>query len=483
MTIWGKEMKPRTTLVNPPYPTKPLQHSPFPPLGLGYLAAVLEKNKYEGDVIDCQALNLTHEEFRSQISKRQPVMVGLTATTRTYKSALRIAAIVKEIHPNCVTVLGGPHATFWDSEALNECPELDVVVRKEGEYTVLELVQRIEKGKSFYDVVGTTCRKDGEIVRNPDRPYIENLDELPFPARHLWPLDVLRKYEDVFYLTTSRGCVFWCEFCAAVRMFGRRYRMRSPKNVVDEIEFLNRTYGATQFTFCDDAFTVDQPRTEELCKEIRSRGLKIKWNCGTRVDMITKELLLKMRAAGCVSVWFGVESGSQHVLNEMRKGISTEQTIRAIGWVRELGLKPVPNVLIGFPGETEESAWRTIKFAEKISPDNVAFFNIATPLPGTPMFNAVKDNEWLRIFDFDLYDCATPTFETPKLSMKDLERLYRQAFQSFYFRPTYIPRMFTKGLTCGFSSTQKVLNQLVNAIRTRTLATTIRSMIKYSKLK
>ena len=483
MTIWGKEMKPRTTLVNPPYPTKPLQHSPFPPLGLGYLAAVLEKNKYEVDVIDCQALNLTHEEFRSQISKRQPVMVGLTATTRTYKSALRIAAIVKEIHPNCVTVLGGPHATFWDSEALNECPELDVVVRKEGEYTVLELVQRIEKGKSFYDVVGTTCRKDGEIVRNPDRPYIENLDELPFPARHLWPLDVLRKYEDVFYLTTSRGCVFWCEFCAAVRMFGRRYRMRSPKNVVDEIEFLNRTYGATQFTFCDDAFTVDQPRTEELCKEIRSRGLKIKWNCGTRVDMITKELLLKMRAAGCVSVWFGVESGSQHVLNEMRKGISTEQTIRAIGWVRELGLKPVPNVLIGFPGETEESAWRTIKFAEKISPDNVAFFNIATPLPGTPMFNAVKDNEWLRIFDFDLYDCATPTFETPKLSMKDLERLYRQAFQSFYFRPTYIPRMFTKGLTCGFSSTQKVLNQLVNAIRTRTLATTIRSMIKYSKLK
>ena len=128
--------------------------------------------------------------------------------------------------------------------------------------------------------------------------------------------------------------------------------MRSPKNVVDELEFLHNTYGATQFTFCDDAFTVDQLRTEELYKEIRNRKLKITWNCGTRVDMVTKELLLKMREAGCVSVWFGVESGSQQVLDEMRKGISTAQTMRAVNWVRELGLKPVPNVLLGFPGET-----------------------------------------------------------------------------------------------------------------------------------
>jgi len=476
-------MKPHVTLINPPYPTRAHQHPPFPPLGLGYLAAVLEKNNFSVDVIDCQALMLTHEGFREEIRKRQPTLVGSTATTRTYKSALQIARIAKEEHPNCITAIGGPHATFWDSEALTECPQLDAVVRKEGENTLLELVQRIEKGKPYYDVIGTTCRKGTEIVRNPDRPYIENLDELPFPARHLWPLDVLRKYEDVFYLQTSRGCVYWCEFCAAVRMFGRRYRFRSSKNVVDELEFLNKTYNATQFTFCDDAFTVDNPRTEDLCREIKRRGLKIKWNCGTRVDMITKELLLTMRAAGCVSVWFGVESGSQHVLNEMRKGISTEQTIRAIGWVRELGLKPVPNVLIGFPGETEESAWRTIKFAEKISPDEVAFFNIATPLPGTPMFDMVRENRWVRIFDFDLYDCATPIFETPTLSMKQVGDLYQQAFQSFYFRPTYLPRQFAKGPTYGLSATRKVLNQLVNALRTGTLASTIRSRIKYSKLK
>jgi anaerobic magnesium-protoporphyrin IX monomethyl ester cyclase len=470
-------------LVNPPYPAGTFLHPPFPSLGLGYLAAVLEKNKYEVDVIDCQTVRFTHEEFKNEISKRQPTVVGITSNILTYKSALKIAKIAKEAHPNCLTVIGGPHVSFWDEEALQECPQLDVVVRKEGEYTLLELVQRLEAEKDYHNVQGTTCRKNGKIMRNPDRPFIENLDQLPFPARHLWPLEQLRKYEDIFYLTTSRGCVYWCEFCAAVRMFGRRYRMRSPKNVVDEIEFLNKTYNATKFTFCDDAFTVDQPRTEELCKEIKNRELRIKWNCGTRVDMITKDLLLKMRSAGCVSVWFGVESGSQHVLNEMRKGISTEQTIRAIGWVRELGLKPVPNVLIGFPGETEESAWRTIKFAEKISPDEVAFFNIATPLPGTPMFDMVRENRWVRIFDFDLYDCATPIFETPTLNMKQVAELYQQAFESFYFRPTYIPRQFTKGLTYGFSATRKVANQLVFAIRTGTLFSTIRSRIKYSKLK
>jgi anaerobic magnesium-protoporphyrin IX monomethyl ester cyclase len=470
-------MRPHTTLVNPPYPTRPHQHSPFPPLGLGYLAAVLEKNHYEVDVIDCQASQLTHEDFKTEISKRQPNVVGVTSTTRTYKSALQTIGIAKEVHPNCLTILGGPHATFWDENALQECPQLDIIVRKEGENTLLELVQRLEAGKSIYNVIGTTCRKDKEIIKNPDRPYIENLDELPFPARHLWPLERIRKIEDIFYLTTSRGCVYWCEFCAAVRMFGRKYRMRSVKNVVDELEFLYKTYGATQFTFCDDAFTVDQARTEELCNEIRKRELKIIWNCGTRVDMVTKELLLKMKQAGCVSVWFGVESGSQQVLDAMSKGISTAQTMRAFNWVRQLGLKPVPNVLLGFPGETKETAWRTIKFAEKISPEDVAMINIATPLPGTPMFDLVKKNGWLRVTDFDKYDCTTPIFETPTLSMKELGEIYEQAFQSFYLRPTYIPRMFAKGVTYGFSAFQKALEQLSKAVKSKTLTAILRTRL------
>ncbi len=460
-------MKPHVVLVNPPYRNKRHQHLPSPPLGLGYLAAVLEKNHYTVEVIDCQASKLSPEEFKREISKRQPTVVGATATTRLYNSALELIQIAKEVHPDCLTLIGGPHVTFWDENALKECPQLDVVVRREGENTLLELVQRLEAGKSYYDVVGTTCRKGKGFVRNPDRPYIEDLDAIPFPARHLWDLGSLRKAEDIFYLITTRGCVYWCEFCATVRMFGRKYRMRSIKNVVDELEFLNKTYGATVFTFNDDAFTVDQTRTEELCNEINKRGLKIKWNCGTRVDMMTKDLLVKMKNAGCASVWFGVESGTQQVLDEMKKGISIEQTLRTIGWVIELGLTPVPNVLLGFPGETKETAWKTIKFAEKVSPYNIAMYNIATPYPGTPMYDTVIKNGWLRVTNFDLYDATTPIFETPTLSLKDLTALYDKAFQSFYLRPSYVFRMWRKGRAEGYSATKNYFFYLKKAIKSK----------------
>ena len=460
-------MKPHVTLVNPSSPSGSAVHLPLAVLGLGYLAAVLEKNQYEVDVIDCPALKLSYEEFRSEISKRQPDIVGITSATLTYKSALRIARIAKETCPNCLTILGGIHATFWDDKALQECPYLDVVVRREGENTLLELVQKLEAGESFRDVLGITYRKDGKIARNPDRPYIENLDDIPFPARHFWPMEHLRKYEGVFYLIASRGCSYWCEFCSTVRMHGRKYRMRSPKNVVDELEFLHDTYGATQFTFVDDVFTHNKARTEELCEEIKNRKLKITWNCGTRVDMITKELLLKMKEAGCVAVWFGVESGCQQILDEMRKGISPEQTVRVFSWIREIGLMPVPNVVIGFPGETKETIWNTIKFAEKISPDNICCFDVATPFPGTPLFELVKKKGWLRITDFDKYDITTPIFETPWLSMKELKEIREKAFQHFYLRPTYILRMYAKGGSYAISATRTAFTYLLIAIRSK----------------
>jgi anaerobic magnesium-protoporphyrin IX monomethyl ester cyclase len=431
-------MKLHITLVNPAAPVGAAMHMPFALLGLGYLAAVLEKNNYKVDVIDCQILNMSLEEFKREISKRQPDILGVTSSTLTYQTGLKLLKIAKEVCPNCITVAGGAHVTFWDDHALEECPELDVVIRKEGENTMLELVQRIEAGKGYQDILGITCRVDGKIVRNPDRPYIEDLDSLPFPARHLWPMERFRELEDILYLATSRGCIYWCEFCTTVRMHGRKYRMRSPKNVVDELEELYQKYGIKKFTFCDDAFTVDQSRIEDLCNEILKRRLKIEWNCGTRVDMITKELLSKMKEAGCISVWFGVESGTQQVLDAMKKGITPELTVRVLSWVRELGLKPVPNVILGFPGETKKSAWKTIKFVEKIAPDDVGFYNVATPFPGTPMYNIVKEKGWLRITDFDKYDTTRPIFETPQLSMKELGKLRESAFHHYYLRRAYI---------------------------------------------
>jgi anaerobic magnesium-protoporphyrin IX monomethyl ester cyclase len=461
-------MKTRITLVNPPYPIGSHQHPPFMPLGIGYLGAVLHENHFEVNVVDCQAQRISHKQFREEIIKSQPDIVGVTSTTLTYKSALKIIRTAKEVLPNCITAIGGPHVTFWDVNALHEEPALDVVLRREGENTMLELAQRVENHQAFYDLAGTTCRRDGEIARNPDRPFLEDLDSLPFPAFYLWQkVGDLRKYGTIPYpVMTSRGCVYWCNFCTAVRMFGRRYRMRSPKNVVDELEFLHKNYHASQFTFYDDAFTVDQDRTAEMCDEMRRRGLKIKWDCETRVDMVSKELLIKMREAGCIAVWFGVESGSKKQLTNMGKGFSLTQTRRAFKWAKEAGLMTVAGVILGFPGETKESAWETIRFVKELNPNDVGFY-IATPYPGTPLNEEVKANGSLKITDFDKYDTATPTFELQTLTMHELTEIREQAFQSFYLSPAYFVSalsMFRKGKMWGLGATRLILAHFRRAL-------------------
>jgi radical SAM superfamily enzyme YgiQ (UPF0313 family) len=277
-------MSMKITLVNPPYPKNAHSHPPFIPLGIGYLGAVCEKAGHDVTVIDCQAEKLGFDAFRKRIAQTDAEVVGMTSTTLTYTSALENARIAKEELPESTTILGGCHATFWDENALNECPSLDIIVRREGEITFLELLEKLKNKSSLNDVKGITFRKsDGGIARNEDRPFIENLDELPFPAHHLLPLKSFHVVgKTIFPLTTSRGCVYWCDFCTAVRMFGRKYRMRSPKNVVDEIEHVHNKYGQSQFTFYDDAFTVDSQRVIQICDEIRRRKLAIHWDCETR---------------------------------------------------------------------------------------------------------------------------------------------------------------------------------------------------------
>jgi anaerobic magnesium-protoporphyrin IX monomethyl ester cyclase len=454
----------QVTLVNPPYPPDAHQHPPFIPLGIGYLGAVLEKTGYNVNVIDCQAQHLTLNDVKAELRKRQPEIVGLTSTTLTYKSALNIIKAAKDALPNCLTVIGGSHATFWDEEALNECPQLDVVARGEGENTILELAEKVEKGEGYHDIVGTTCRKGNGIIVNPSRPFIEDLDSLPFPAFHLWPIEHFKKYgKIIFPVMTSRGCTFWCDFCSAVRMFGRRYRMRSPKKVVDELELLYNKYGEDQYTFYDDAFTVSQARTEEICNEILKRGLKIKWDCETRVDMVKKGLLQKMKDAGCIAVWFGVEAGSEQVIEAMGKGISIQQTLNAFKWANKVGLMTVASMILGFPGETRETAMKSIKLLEQIKSDEIGIY-IATPYPGTPMYDYVKKMGWIKITDFNKYDTATPIFETPTMSMKELRELHDMAHRRFYLRPTYILRAFRKGGVYGYSTTKTALAWLKRTV-------------------
>jgi len=454
----------KVTLVNPPYPRSAHQHPPFIPLSLGYLGAICEKNGYEVRVIDCQGERLDHEGFRRELGKADTDIVGITSATLTYKSALKVAKISKEVFPDCITLLGGCHATFWDVNALNECPSLDIIVRKEGEVTFLELLRKLKSKEKLDDVQGITFRKGDRIIRNEDRPYIENLDDLPFPAHHLFNLKSYVKVGKLIIpVMTSRGCVYWCDFCTAVRMFGRKYRMRSPKNVVDEIEYVYTTFGVDQFTFYDDAFTVDPMRTEAICDEIIRRKLPIQWDCETRVDMVNKPLLEKMRRAGCIAVWFGVESGCQMIIDKMHKKFTIEQTRKAFKTAHEVGLMTVASVILGFPGETEETAWETINFIKSLDPADVGFY-IATPYPGTPLYDLVKEKGWLKTEDFDKYDTATPVFETPYLSMEKLKEIRFKAYQQFYLRPGYIFRMLKKGGIYGVSTLKTSMAYLLRSL-------------------
>jgi radical SAM superfamily enzyme YgiQ (UPF0313 family) len=442
----------KITLVNPPYPPSAHAHPPFIPLGLAYLGAVGEKAGHQMAIIDCQAEKLTVEQFKSRLAQVPSDMVGVTSTTLLYNSAKKILTAAKEVYPDAVTMIGGSHASFWDENALNECPSIDVIARREGEVTLTELAERVEAKKGFGNVLGITYRgADGKIIRNPDRPFLQDLDSLPFPAFHLLPLESFHRMgKTIFPLTTSRGCVQWCDFCSTVRMFGRGYRTRSPKNVVDELEFLHKKYGETQFTFYDDAFTINRANTLEICADIKRRGLNIEWDCETRVDAVDQELLQTMHDAGCITVWFGVESGSEKILGAMHKKINLDQVRSAFKMSQKAGMMTIGSAVLGFPGETEETAWETINFLTSLNADDIGVY-IATPYPGTPMYEEVKEKGWLRITDFDKYDTANPTFETPFLAMDKLREIHYKAHQKFYLRPSYVLKMLRRGGTYGKS--------------------------------
>ena len=442
----------KISLINPPYPPSVHSHPPFIPLGLAYLGAVAEKAGHQVTIIDCQAEKLTYEAFSARIAQTSSDVIGVTATTLLYKSAMKLITIAKQAHPQAITMLGGSHGTFWDENALNEYPSLDIVVRREGEQTFIELLEKLLTQANLANVLGITYRNGDKIVRNADRSFIEDLDSIPFPAHHLMPLESLKRDGKILFpLISSRGCVFWCDFCSTVRMFGRGYRMRSPKNVVDEMQLIHDKYGVKQVTFYDDAFTVDRNRVLKICEELHSRKLDMMWDCGTRVDMVDRELMKTMLSAGCFAVWLGVESGSEAILGAMNKRIKLDQTRAAYKTAHEVGLMTIANVVLGFPGETEKTARETIRFVKELNPDDVGFY-VATPYPGTPMYEEVKKNGWLRVTDFDRYDTAGPTFETPSLSMETLAKLRYKAYQDFYLRPSYVLRMMRKGGTYGRSA-------------------------------
>jgi len=442
------------------------RHQVYLPIGLPYLAAVLEKDEHEIEVIDCEALEIDHEKLGLKLASIKPNVVGITSTTPTIQSALQSARVAKEACPNVVVVLGGPHATFMDEQILNDEAAVDIIVRGEGEQTISELMHHVLDFGSLHEVAGITFRKDGQIIRTPNRPLIQDLDELPYPAYKYFPL---RKYQIagrlILPVITSRGCPFQCSFCVSTQMFGKKFRMRRVKNVVDEIEWLRDTYGADAFTFYDDAFTLDIERAIEICDEIKRRKIGIPWSCQTRVDHVSKRILAKMREANCEIVYFGVESGSQEILDAVGKETSIQQNEKAIKWAKDAGLVVIISLVIGYPGETVDTLEQTLDLVRRLKPDD-AYLCVATPYPGTDFYRFIEENGWELSPDWNLYDTTTPVFETPSIS-KDKILEMRKKFVDDFYSPFYILRQMVKGKFYNRFLARIALSHLVWRIRSR----------------
>jgi anaerobic magnesium-protoporphyrin IX monomethyl ester cyclase len=447
-------------LVNPPFLKGSFRHQLYIPMGLAYLAAFLEAKGHEVKVIDCLALDIDHEKLKSEISSYAPDIVGITSIAPLTRSALLAAKTAKEAFPDVTVVLGGPHATFTDEQVVTEEAAVDFVVRGEGELTLLELAENLHDPTKLNSVEGITFRKNKQAIRTPNRPFIQDLDNLPKPAYDHFELDRYRLFgKKLLPIITSRGCPFQCAFCVATRMFGKAYRMRSAENVLDELEWLKNEHGAEAFTFYDDTLTFDKKRLLAICDGMKSRKIGLPWDCQTRVDQVSQEILAQMKSAGCQQVFFGVESGCQLILDAVSKKTSIEQNEKAIKMAKQAGLFVTISLMIGYPGETRETLKQTLEFVKRAKPDDV-YVCVATPFPGTELRNVVEKKGWKMSSNLDLYDTMTPVFENPDLPSDEIIKFRRDFYDSFY-SPGYILRQTLKRNAYSRMMARTAMNHLI----------------------
>jgi len=450
----------KVALVNPPTMKGVFHHHPYLPIGLAYLAAVLEAKGNEVLVLDCLASDINQEKLKQNLASFNPNVIGISSMTPMVPSTMLAAKGAKEACPNVKVVLGGPHATFMDKEILSQEPAVDVIVRGEGEQTLLELTQKINSQESLSVVEGITFRKEGQIFQTPNRTYIQNLDELPFPAYKHFPLDRYRLFGKLFFpIITSRGCPFQCSFCTSSRILGKQYRERSTKNIGDELELLKNEFNADSFTFYDDTLTLDKKRIFEICDEIKSRKINISWDCQTRVDQISEEVLAKMKQTNCQQVFFGAESGCQDVLDWVKKRTTVEQNEKAIKMAKKTGLFVAISIIIGYPGETSEMRKQTLEFIRRAEPDDV-YLCFATPYPGTDLRLLVEKMGLKMSSQWECYDTTTPVFENPLLPDEEALKLRRDFYDSFY-SPSYAFRHLFKQNFYSRIMARVALNHLV----------------------
>ncbi len=411
----------------------------MPPLGLAYLAAYLEKKGHGVRILDMEAEGMAVSLLEQWLSAiEEPAYVGVTATTNLIDNALKIAAVCRGKFPGAKVVLGGVHAAVMTDEVLAD-ENVDYVVRGEGELTFCELVS----GEKAEKILGLSFARDGKHVHNPDRPFLADLDELPFPAYHLLPMTRYRasigayKRSPVVSVVSSRGCPGRCTYCYGFYL-GRRMRAHSPRYLVEMIKWLKKDFGVREITFYDDTFTVFKDKVREFCHLLLEQGVDITWSCFARTDFVDEETLRAMKGSGCHQVCYGVESGSDEILRGVKKPMKLAGVKEVITMTKRLGVETRAAFMLGNPGETKETIEKTIGFAIEIDPD-IAVFNITTPYPGTEMYGWAKEKGYIKdAGGWSDYDWARPVMELPTISRKEIEHYYKVVHRRFFGRPGYM---------------------------------------------
>ncbi|MBN2244272.1 MAG: radical SAM protein [Candidatus Aminicenantes bacterium] len=424
----------------------------YSPMGLLYIASYANA-KYAGrfqiEILDTQVEQMGYDRIKEHIKKTRPDVVGISSMTFLVIDSLKVAKLAKEVDPNIHVVVGGTHPSIFPQEMAAQ-PEIDSIVIGEGEITFSELLDALDKKLPLDGIRGVGYRKNGCVIINPGRDFIRDLDSLPFPDRNLIPYkkyyNLLGKGKEVMTsMLTSRGCPHNCIFCT--KKDGRICRMRSPENVLREIEEC-LALGINDFDIIDDTFTINRKRIMSITNLIIEKDLKITMDVRARVDQVDQEILDKLARAGCNRIRFGVESGNSEVLKNLKKGIRLDQVHSAFKMAKKAGIVTFAYFMLGSPGETASGIEESISLAKKINPDYVQFL-ITTPFPATELYDlgmekGILTNDYWREFSAQPTEDFVPQWWTENFSHEELEKLQRKAHLSFYYRPSYILKQFLK---------------------------------------
>jgi anaerobic magnesium-protoporphyrin IX monomethyl ester cyclase len=468
----------RVLIINPPWPGKGfgtrsqnriIKHRSDKylqyPIFLGYSAAQLKQAGHSVAYIDSVIQDLDITQTLAEVQRKKPEAIFMEATTPSiesdYESLLKLKSAT-----GAKIIIGGPHATYFHTGVLRACPAIDIVIRHEFDTKIAEVVSNIS---NLGIVKGITYRNGSQIVDNGDGLLREDLDMLPFPDREVvpwqWYLEAWYSRKPFMNMMTSRGCPYHCAFCLwPQNMYGHKQRFRSLDNVFAEIRQLIDCYGLKEINVDDGTFTTNKQRVIEFCQRLRSEQINIAWTCNGRLDNLDDEMLKEMKMSGCKMIRVGVESGSQEVLDKIKKGLSLKQIEDGIRLIKKHGIQVLGGFMFGFPYDSRESVERTLHFAKKLSPDQVQF-SISMCYPGTSLYEYAKDNDLLLAKSFKEFDMTHgPVVKTVDMAREDLEHILSRAYREFYFRPRFVLQTLLH--MNDIAEIRRVLRSVVSVLKT-----------------